>query len=440
MTRGDKPLPTEHTRELYTPLYATRGKPQTPPTVPAFAAPLQGCCINVEWMSHILGTMASLEWSDAWEGTPEEKQFALDQIIRIQDAMACPCGAGDRVTQITVTENYRLQLALEFNLNGLDGVAPDRPDTFFDEDTSDVGDDIIKRENALCMACIDYVHTLLDEGVSTAQNAGIGIGLEGIPIAFALGPIAGLAWVSGVIAITGTIVTVFQDPQTRLDIACCMLDGLKEKAITEVNFEASLSDCGFTVPSVKDTVREFIEESLNDQGNFISFVRILGAYFSAADLVPLSCPCIEQGLVCDFRIDECDFEVVLGPNGPEAFYDGPLGWLHGPSGVINHLINIKSEFTQDHSFDAVRIFIKHTNTDDIKWTMRLFDDMDVLLLQQQITLPPVHTNHKFEFAQVTGVRRLEIQVFKTGLATGFLGHITLCQVEADPPPFPTQVP
>lgn len=435
-----RPLATEEDRELFVPTYSTRLTPKPPPTVEAFAEPLFGCCINGEWMSHILGALATLEWPDMWEGTDEEKQFALDQIVRIQDAMTCRCGTGTRIIQKTVNENYRFQLGLEFNLNGLDGVAPDRPDTFFDEDTADIGDDIIRRENALCMACIDYVHTVLDDAARTAEDVGVTVGTTLFQPAFALGPMAGAAFVAGVAFLTLGAIAFINDPVSRFEIACCMLDGLKGKAITNVNFESSLSNCGFTVPSDVDTIREIVESSLNDQGNFISFVKSVGAYFSFADVQPISCPCIDLGLFCDFTIDECAFDAVLGPNGPEAAYVAETGWNNGPSGVINHFIKIDSQFSEDISFTAVRIFIEHTNTANIQWQVRLFDDVDTELLNQSITLPAAHTNHKFEFTEETGVRRIELKVLKTGLETEFNGHITAVQVEADPPPFPTQVP
>lgn len=437
---GHEPLATEDRRALWLPNYSTRLQPRPPPSVGAFVSPLVGCCINAEWMSHILGALATLEWPDAWEGTADQVQFALDQIVEIQDAMATRCNVGTSVIINNVVENYRFQLGLEFTLNGLTGVAPDRPDTFFDEDSGDIGDDIIVRENALCMACIDYINTVLDSAAATALDAGLTVGTSLTVPAFAFGPLSGVIFLATVGILTAGVRAVLNSESIRADIACCMFEGLRGKAINEANFQTALTDCGFFPLSDPEIIRDLVETGLDDQANFLAFVRAVGGYFSFAELEPLSCPCIEQGLYCDFKIDECDFEVFIGPTGPEAAFDFPNGWKAGPSGVINHLIHIKSEFDEDIAFSSVRIFTVNSLGTDIKYTMWLYDEFDVLILNQNIQLPKEHTNHKFEFPEETGVRRLEVQIFKTGLATVFPGRLTACQVEADPPPFPPQTP
>lgn len=439
MTRGDDPLPAEELRQIWHPHYSTRSKPQTPPLAGAFDAPLVGCCINAEWMSHILGSTAILDWPDMWKGTPDAIQHALDQITRIQDAMTCPCGCtGISIINKTITESFRFQLRLEFEANGLIGVAPDMPDTAFDEDSGDDFGEAEIRQLALCWACTDYVNTILGAAEQTAVDIGLEVfGALVIP-AFALGPIAGLAFVSGVITLTATVLGVFREESTREDIACCMRDNLTGQAITQANFEVSLVGCGFTFPSIKDTVRELVEETFNDQGNFLSFVKSLGAYHGAGDLLS-ACPCDPMVETCNFKIDECGWVPQGGGPGLLAEYDEGLGWDNAPGGAVNHIIAIFRDLAVDTSFSLIKIYNVNTlGADDLIYSFKLWDSDVVLLSSDSIQVPSSQTSHQFTFAQVDDVRFIEIRISRTGLELDFPGHLTAVQVIADPPPFPEQ--
>ena len=439
MSRADKPLPTEEYRELYTPNYATRGKPQKPPTAGAFDTPLLGCCINADWMMHILGSTASLEWRDAWEGTPEEKQFALDQIIRIQDSMTCQCGCiGTSIIRNTITESFRFQLRLEFEANSLIGVAPDMPDTFFDEDSGDDFGEAERRRIALCWACADYVNTVFSNILDFLQDTGQDLGIVLIPAALTIGLIAGVATLVAVTVIQHDLMLLFNQESTRRDIACCMFEGLSGQAITQANFEASLSACGFTVPSVKDAIRELTEETLNDQGNFLSFVKSLGAYFNVTDILA-ACQCDPMVETCNFTIDECGFQPQDGGPGLLATYDEGLGWDNGPGGAVNHVIAITRPLPVATSFSAIKIFNVNTlGMDNVIYSFKLFDIDDNVLLTDSIEVASSQTSHQFTFTQVDDVREVECRIARTGLLLDFPGHMTAVQVVADPPPFPEQ--
>lgn len=372
---GNRPLPTEDVRPFWLPHYATRVQPHPPPLVDAFAAPLVGCCINAEWMTHILGTTAILEWGDMWEGTPNQIQFALDQIVRIQDAMTCQCSCGGlSITRNTITSSFRFQLQLEFIANGINGVAPDRPDIYFDLDTADAGDDITRRENALCMACEDYVITIYEGILNTARDIGLEIaGVVG-PLAFAVGPIAGLFAVIGVAALTHDLLLLLNNDNYREDITCCMRDGLAGIAITEANFQASLSGCGFTVPSLKDTMRELVEESLNDTGNYLSFVKSLGAYFSYAGIGLTECNCDFWEHVFDFRTGELGWTAYNAGDGfgPRALHVTGTGWGNHVHVNIDHLIQIEIAFPSRRILE-VEVNAVHTHPPDITYQCKMPD-------------------------------------------------------------------
>lgn len=433
-----EPLPTDSRRQLAMPHYPTRDRPQTPPTAGAFDKPTVGCCINHEWMRHILGSTASLEWDDAWDGTPAEKQFALDQIVKIQEHMNCKCGGGCLVCDTNATASFRFQLELEFIANGLDGIAPNRPDTAFDLDSADVGDDKVQRENALCLAVQDYVNTVLDDSVKVGSVLGLDFAIGVSPVVYGINPIAGIIFFGAISALTVGFAQIANDVSIREEIICCMLEGMKGEVGNVANFQTSLDNCGFDTLSGQELMRVVVAQGLADTTNWFGFIRTLGSYFAFAGIDPVFCFCTDEAFFCNYTIDRCGFIAHTGPNGPEAAYVDDTGWEAGPSGVINHFVNIHEDFGEDIAFTSVRIFLTYTGSSNITYDVTLFDDVGGVLFQDSITVDNLETNHKFDFSEITGVRAMHICALKTGLETEFPGFITGVLVEADIAPFVTQ--
>lgn len=377
-----KPLATENDRELFVPIYGTRLEPKPPPLVGAFELPLSGCCINAEWMSHILGTLAVLEWPDMWQGTPEEIEFALDQIKEIQDAMTCECGGGgDSVTRINIITSFRFQLRRAFESGGLDAIAPDRPDTFFDEDSGDTGDDIQRRSNALCNACLDYVNTVADDALAIARDIGLEvIGIAG-PILYALGPLPAVVSVLVGADIAAATYLLFTDRGIRRDIACCMRDALIGQTITEDNFEASLTACGFSLPEPREVIRDLVEFGLDNQGNYLAFVSALGGYFAASSIAVLACPCDFWEHTFDFTIDEQGWTAwdpgidtpSPGDDFPaRAVYLANTGWIHDTDPNIEHIIAIQIAFASTEIVEVI-MDVRHVHDPDIRYVCKMPD-------------------------------------------------------------------
>jgi len=432
------PLPTDDRRQLAARHYSTRNKAQTPPTVGAFEQPLVGCCINEEWMAHILGGTATLEWPDAWKGTPTEIQFALEQIVEIQAHMNCECGSGCRTCNANAGASYLLQLDLEFTVNGLNGIAPNRPDTTFDTDSGDVGDDKIQRENALCLAVTDYINTVLDDAIGVAGVSGLRVLAGAGAVVVGVGVMAGVAFAAGVALLGVVFQRAANNVEIREDIMCCMLEGLTGATVTQASFMTALDNCSFPAFSDLEIMRFLVEETLQDTSNWFSFIRAIGAYFSFAGIDPIACFCHEEGFYCDFTIDKCDWVPASNAFGFLATYDEDEGWDNGPSGVINHFVSIIATFDEDIAFTEVHIFVAYGSGDDLQYEFELLDEFDVTLLLDSITVDPAETNHKFTFSEETGVRKMRIKALKTGLETDFPGHIIAVQVEADIAPFPVQ--
>ncbi|KKL71035.1 hypothetical protein LCGC14_2098970, partial [marine sediment metagenome] len=131
------------------------------------------CCVSVpvpddpQWRAMFLGALWRLSLQTHWER--DDNQSAKIVAARWREIFhevsnnMGTCTPSDAIIRRTINADFRLALNVEFTANGLDGIAPDRPDTFFDQDTGDAGDDVQRRSNALCNACIDFVNTIADD-------------------------------------------------------------------------------------------------------------------------------------------------------------------------------------------------------------------------------------------------------------------------------------
>lgn len=63
--------------------YDPRSEPLPIPAVGPFDTPLRYLTVNAEWASHLIGALARLEYSDAWSGTENEIDAALQNIGEI---------------------------------------------------------------------------------------------------------------------------------------------------------------------------------------------------------------------------------------------------------------------------------------------------------------------------------------------------------------------
>jgi hypothetical protein len=335
--------------------------------IPDELAPTGICCVSVpvpddpDWRAQFLGALWRLTLQTHYERNAAKsgKVVAarwLQVYEDVRDSMS-ECQRPNIISNTAITATLRLALRLEFVANGLDGIAPDRPDTFFDEDSGDAGDEIQQRSNALCSACYDYVNTISQDIWDIAFSTGLTVALTATPILFAINPLAAAIAALAASVITQEVLNAVESKSNRIKVACCMYENMQGLAVTQANFEASLAGCGFTPLSQVEIMRDAIEATLNDSGNWYAFVSQLGGFFAASGIASEDCICNQWEHTFDFTIDQRGWAayVASGPTVTRAKYDAGVGWgnfdntTHPGKGLIQIT---HPAFTSTHILEA----------------------------------------------------------------------------------------
>lgn len=379
--------------------------------------PVEGICdepctvyrVNNNWRKYFISAMLILDQPDIWDSADPDAILAARREVRELVGMSpCGCGTDPVGVQILNATNHDYQLAIEqlFIAGGIDAVAPDRPDTTYDTDSGDVDGEIYERSIALCWAVRDYVNTVIEQGIFSQIVPDEGVIIATSVTAFLLGPLAGVVYRVGIEIMSQLIQLVANDPDLINEVACCMLDGLIGETISEATFAASLDGCGFAALSDEDIVAFVIREGLDDQNNFLAFVKALGGYMSAANVLS-DCPCSPPVCQTDFTIDEGGWTSKFG----RALYVEDVGWDNIASGAFNHLIRIEFENDADWNLAVGRVLLKNTDSGDLRVLSRLRDAADVVLETVQLDIPGgaqgIVVNHNV----ATNFRRWDIQIF-----------------------------
>jgi len=295
------------------------------------------CCVSVpvpdnpQWRAMFLGALWRLSLQTHYERDAAHNGKVIAARWRnvyeqVRDGMTT-CNPPSIINRTILRQNLRLQLRLEFVANGLNGIAPDRPDTFFNEDSGDAGDEIQQRENALCNACFDYVNTISQDIWDIALGTGVTITTFATPILFAVNPIAAAAAAVLAMVITQEVLDAVADETNRISIACCMYDNLQGEAVTQANFESSLTGCGFGPLTQVEIMRDAVEATLNDDGNWYAFVSVMGGFMAASTAALAECVCTETFThIFDFTIDDQDWENRAEDARAFGVYNPGVGW------------------------------------------------------------------------------------------------------------------
>ena len=303
------------------------------------------CCVSVpvpdhpQWRAQFLGALYRLTLQTHYERDAAQSGKVMATRWRqvyseVRDNMGT-CTPSDTIMRRTINADFRLALVVEFTANGLNGIAPDRPDTFFDVDSGDAGDDVQRRSNALCNACIDFVNTIADDAASVAMTIGLTTTPVILPIVFAIAPIPGAIFVAGLVLLNLIAQAALNDKELRRKVACCMYDNLQGQAITEANFAASLTGCGFGALSDEEIIREILEAGVNDTADYLAFVSVLGSFFGAVGEGALDCVCGIWEHTFNFETgDEQGWTDRATDGRPFGVFEAAKGWVSEWAGLI----------------------------------------------------------------------------------------------------------
>lgn len=173
-------------------------------------------------------------------------------------------------------------------------INPDTFDTNFDG-TGDEDDNQV-----LCSAAEAFVKMF---AAQKAQQLKLTLGATALMLSLVTLLVPGLGWIlaSGIyIAIGaatlitgvtyGVAIAALEDEAALNAVSCCLKSSLEGMAVTEANWNAAITACGFATGSHSEIVREFVQIAL--AYNYLTFLDILGTAKHAQDLEePVSCVC-----------------------------------------------------------------------------------------------------------------------------------------------------
>lgn len=97
--------------------YDPRHTPLPPPTEDVCAGPVVNVCMNVSWWSHVSGMIARLAYRDAWQGTEDEIDSAIESVYKIlnvgEPSMSCGCGCKGEPNRTRVTPDGKYQVSYD---------------------------------------------------------------------------------------------------------------------------------------------------------------------------------------------------------------------------------------------------------------------------------------------------------------------------------------
>jgi hypothetical protein len=331
--------------------FVPRPSPSAIPTPNIFDEPLVGFCINAEWAAHFRGVFEALDQPDTWLGTDEEIYAARQQLAEafLVFMGECDMCCGEEIellqqmivqnetiitnlTTIVVNQNTTIdnsqvvinqndqtiieqatniynnqvinnQNMTEYNTKIYDGtpqsIAPNLGENF----DSDGGDD------AICGAVKAYIDKVIND-YSTRVNlqalafsiaAGAATALFTLVTAGAGLPLAAVAWgflsTTAVAGSAGLWNAIAADEAAKRKVYCCMIDSLRGAEITQDNFKTAVLDCGFDPTTSEGRIAGLIQNESNNDGNYLAFLRALGA--NAGHAADCNCDCEDELILED---------------------------------------------------------------------------------------------------------------------------------------------
>lgn len=368
-----RPIRTEEQRAEFIPNYRPYLNDVPIPQANICDYPSRSYCINDEWMTIIHSALLALDQPDVWDSTDDDDIHAARQNVRSLLSMAAPLcvpppafGAGSPSCDTLLA----LELQQIFDADGLDGIAPDRPDTFFDDDSGDDDNALARRRVALCLATHDFITSIVKGGILQQVNIDPVFPVVTVFFAFIAFGVLGLVF-GGASLILIELMNQFISGEDDVDlVACCMFEGMTGQAVTQANFQASLDACPDLGDAGANAIRNLVRNMMDIDANWFAFVRVLGSFMTAVD-DQTNCHCTEDTCFQDFEIDNGNWTIV----GGNAFYDDGVGWESAQGGSNNHLCHIDWNESFDFSIGIIRFQVVNTEpTVDIDVRIRLTDE------------------------------------------------------------------
>jgi len=169
--------------------YDTRFLPQPVPEDDVCDAPFVRLCFNAKYASHVDGAIGRLLERDAWEGTDEEIDRAIQAVTEIlsqlgENCMSCGCDESTTVIETRVNEDGTTEISTDGGETWIPN--PDDPRNTAPQYPPLSGSDGDEKKCKAANNVTDYMQDKVDEFGDTAELGGGLIAVAGALIAFLL--------------------------------------------------------------------------------------------------------------------------------------------------------------------------------------------------------------------------------------------------------------
>lgn len=343
--------------------------------------------------------------------------------------------ASDYYQQLAINEAWA-QIYQDMYDGTPHSINPEAPDTNFDGDGSE------NRQTALCMAAQALVGSYAAQKVQQLDKAFGGVFILVALVVILTGGITlpvGLA-IGGAFLVGGwsyqVARTALVDKGALQAVACCMADALEGVAVNQVNFQGSLSACGFTPGSNEMIVRDFVNASIQELSTYLSFLDALGkAYVQVRDYAVNECGCDWLGQVTFDDPDDLPFVFSYGFES-DCGYPGDGGegqyWQYEFEEETYRGFNVtgEAELDQDRTITRVTFNFEYYRpsapTQVLRRTVRLLDSSRVELAMETVIDEPGVNQwllQSFNFADVEHVRYVEVAAHYSTHFPDWQGHV-----------------
>lgn len=265
-------------------------------------------CLTEQQVYAIEVQLEYIGWLTRWYNTDDITQTTVDRLKSdIAEAlMSCvdvqilvDQAEANLVTDVTnrAIQSQTLRKVYSDRYTGVPtSINANAPTTTFSYSNTALGDE------ALCAALMAFIYQFARAQADSVRAGQIGglaaialiafLLIPGLNIFFVVGAaIAVLAGLGTIGVTTETAISALTD-MTALDaVVCCMKDKIKNQAVSQANWNAALSTCGFAGGSNSAIVRDFVNATLAT--NYLTFLDMIGtAYVGAVGNSEMpACPC-----------------------------------------------------------------------------------------------------------------------------------------------------
>jgi energy-converting hydrogenase Eha subunit B len=267
-------------------------------------------CLSERQVYAIMVQLEYIGWLTRWYNTDDITQTTVDRfksdiaeaLMSCVDVSILVDQANENLITTVVNRAIQSQTLRDIYADEYTGtptsINPSAPTTTWSYSNTLQGD------TALCAALMAFVYQYARaqaDSVRAGQVGGLAaialiavLLIPGLNIFFLVGAaIAVLAGLGTIGVTTEVAITALTDTSALDEVVCCMKDNLKDAAVSQATFEASLGGCGFISGSNAQIVADFLGATLTS--NYLTFLDFMGTAYvgaGASEEMP-ECPCAD---------------------------------------------------------------------------------------------------------------------------------------------------